>query len=60
MIRETIAYKNDHSTSDRSVKFPQGMAYNLLVKVGNFVFLVYFVILNMVEDREVLLQLLYN
>ncbi|XP_035843900.1 uncharacterized protein LOC118490394 [Helianthus annuus] len=39
--------------ADRSVKYPQGVAENLLVKVGNFVFPANFVILDMEEDTEV-------
>ncbi|XP_021995815.1 uncharacterized protein LOC110892998 [Helianthus annuus] len=39
--------------ADRSIKYPQGVAENLLVKVGDFVFPANFVILDMEEDTEV-------
>ncbi|MFS7913922.1 putative aspartic peptidase domain superfamily [Helianthus anomalus] len=39
--------------SDRSVKYPQGVAENLLVKVDDFVYPADFVILDMEEDTEV-------
>ncbi|XP_021991010.1 uncharacterized protein LOC110887747 [Helianthus annuus] len=39
--------------ADRPVKYPQGVAENLLVKVENFVFSADFVILDMEEDAEV-------
>ena len=39
--------------ADRSVKYPQGIVENLLVKVGEFGFPADFVILDMEEDNEV-------
>ncbi|XP_021984634.1 uncharacterized protein LOC110880349 [Helianthus annuus] len=39
--------------ADRSVKYPQGVMENLLVKVGEFVFPADFVILDMEEDTEI-------
>ncbi|XP_022032378.1 uncharacterized protein LOC110933465 [Helianthus annuus] len=39
--------------ADRSVKYPQGVKENLLVKVGEFVFLADFIILDMEEDTEI-------
>ncbi|XP_022019625.1 uncharacterized protein LOC110919669 [Helianthus annuus] len=39
--------------ADRSVKYPQGVVENLLVKVGEFVFPTDFVILDMEEDTEI-------
>ena len=38
---------------DRSVKFPQGVIENVLVRVSRFVYPVDFVILDMEEDTEV-------
>ncbi|XP_022040502.1 uncharacterized protein LOC110943054 [Helianthus annuus] len=43
--------------ADRSVKYPQGVIENLLVKVGEFVFPAEFVILYMEEDTEIPLLL---
>ncbi|XP_022042231.1 uncharacterized protein LOC110944894 [Helianthus annuus] len=39
--------------ADRSIKHPQGVIKNLLVKVGDFVFPTDFVILDMEEDTEI-------
>ncbi|XP_021975563.1 uncharacterized protein LOC110870672 [Helianthus annuus] len=39
--------------ADRSVKYPQGVVENLLIKVGEFVFPADFVILDMEEDTEI-------
>ncbi|KAJ0835495.1 putative aspartic peptidase domain superfamily [Helianthus annuus] len=39
--------------ADRSVKFPQGVIENVLVRVSRFVYPVDFVILDMEEDTEV-------
>ncbi|CAL1382306.1 unnamed protein product [Linum trigynum] len=39
--------------ADRSVKIPKGVVENVLVKVGKFILLTYFVILEMEEDRGV-------
>ena len=41
------------SLADRSVKYPRGVVDSLLVKVDKLVFLVDFVILNMVADDRV-------
>ena len=38
---------------DRSVKYPLGVIEDVLVKVGKFIFLVDFIVLDMEEDREV-------
>ncbi|XP_021986743.1 uncharacterized protein LOC110883245 [Helianthus annuus] len=43
--------------ADRSVKYPQAVIENLLVKVGEFVFPTDFVILEMEEDTKILLIL---
>ncbi|XP_076958867.1 uncharacterized protein LOC143634747 [Bidens hawaiensis] len=42
---------------DRSVKYPRGIVENMLVKIDKFVFPVDFVILDMDEDKSVLLIL---
>ncbi|KAK9075476.1 hypothetical protein SSX86_003800 [Deinandra increscens subsp. villosa] len=39
--------------ADRSVKYPRGIVENMLVKVGNFVFPIDFVILDMDEDEYI-------
>ncbi|GJV75771.1 gag-pol polyprotein [Tanacetum coccineum] len=39
--------------ADRTVKYPKGIAENVLVGIGKFVFLVDFIILNMPEDVKV-------
>ncbi|GKB04199.1 zf-CCHC domain-containing protein [Tanacetum coccineum] len=38
---------------DRTVKYPKGIAENMLVGIGKFVFPVYFIILDMPEDVKV-------
>ncbi|XP_076914007.1 uncharacterized protein LOC143572844 [Bidens hawaiensis] len=43
------------SLADRSVKYPQGIIENLLVKVDKFVFSVDFVMLDMEADEKILL-----
>ncbi|XP_021985549.1 uncharacterized protein LOC110881659 [Helianthus annuus] len=58
-----LEYGKPHPTrmsiqlTDRLVKYPQGVIENLLVKVGEFVFLADFVILDMEEDTEISLIL---
>ncbi|XP_022031913.1 uncharacterized protein LOC110932974 [Helianthus annuus] len=54
---KTSPTKMSIQLANRSIKYPQGVAKNLLVKVGDFVFLADFVILDMEEDTEVLLIL---
>ncbi|GJZ20659.1 putative reverse transcriptase domain-containing protein [Tanacetum coccineum] len=39
--------------ADRTVKYPKGIAENVLVGIGKFTFPVYFIILNMPEDIKV-------
>ncbi|XP_076902376.1 uncharacterized protein LOC143557109 [Bidens hawaiensis] len=39
--------------ADRSIKYPRGIVENMLVKIDKFVFPVDFVILDMVEDKNV-------
>ncbi|GKF06486.1 retrovirus-related pol polyprotein from transposon TNT 1-94, partial [Tanacetum coccineum] len=39
--------------ADRTVKYPKGIAENMLVSIGKFVFLVDFIILDMPEDIKV-------
>ena len=39
--------------ADHSLTFPRGIIKYVLVKVGKFIFLVDFVVLNMEEDREI-------
>ncbi|GJW53527.1 retrovirus-related pol polyprotein from transposon TNT 1-94 [Tanacetum coccineum] len=39
--------------ADRTVKYPKGIAENMLVGIGKFVFLVDFIILDMPEDNKV-------
>ncbi|GKB55762.1 zinc finger, CCHC-type containing protein, partial [Tanacetum coccineum] len=39
--------------ADRTVKYPKGIAENMLVGIGKFVFPVYFIILDMPEDIKV-------
>ncbi|GJR84890.1 gag-pol polyprotein [Tanacetum coccineum] len=39
--------------ADRTVKYPKGIAKNMLVGIGKFVFPVYFIILDMPEDIKV-------
>ncbi|GKA88898.1 reverse transcriptase domain-containing protein [Tanacetum coccineum] len=43
--------------ADRSIKYPIGVCENLLVKVGKFIFLVNFIILEMDKDELVLIIL---
>ena len=38
---------------DRSLKHPRGIIKDVLVKVGKFIFLAYFIILDMEEDNEI-------
>ncbi|KAJ0546776.1 putative aspartic peptidase domain superfamily [Helianthus annuus] len=52
-LGKTSPTKMSIQLADRSVKFPQGVAENLLVKVDNFVYPTDFVILDMEEDTEV-------
>ena len=52
-LGKTSPTKMSIQLADRSVKFPQGVAENLLVKVDNFVYPADFVILDMEEDTEV-------
>ncbi|XP_022014732.1 uncharacterized protein LOC110914234 [Helianthus annuus] len=52
-IGKTSPTKMSIQLADRSIKYPQGVAENLLVKVGDFVFPADFVILDMEEDNEV-------
>ena len=42
---------------DRSLTFPRGIIEDVLVKVNKFIFSVDFVVLDMEEDREILLIL---
>ncbi|GJX35700.1 putative reverse transcriptase domain-containing protein [Tanacetum coccineum] len=39
--------------ADRTVKYPKGIAENVLVRIGKFTFLVDFIILDMLEDVKV-------
>ncbi|GJR50710.1 retrovirus-related pol polyprotein from transposon TNT 1-94 [Tanacetum coccineum] len=39
--------------ADRTVKYPKGIAENILLRIGNFTFLVDFIILDMTEDIKV-------
>ncbi|GJU49127.1 putative reverse transcriptase domain-containing protein [Tanacetum coccineum] len=39
--------------ADRTVKYPKGIAENILVRIGKFTFLVDFIILDMAEDIKV-------
>ena len=43
--------------ADRSIKYPRRIIEDVLVKVDTLIFLVDFIVLNMEEDREVLLIL---
>ncbi|GKA50404.1 homeodomain-like protein [Tanacetum coccineum] len=43
--------------ADRTVKYPKGIAENMLVGIGKFVFLIDFIILDMPKDIKVLLIL---
>ena len=52
-LGKTSPTKISIQLADRSVKYPQGVAENLLVKVDNFVYPADFVILDMEEDTEV-------
>ena len=42
---------------DRSITYPRGIVEDVLVKVDKFIFLVYFIILDMEEDYDVSLIL---
>nr|GEY06934.1 hypothetical protein [Tanacetum cinerariifolium] len=42
---------------DRTIKHPRGIAENMLVRIGKFIFPIYFVILDISEDDDVLLIL---
>ncbi|XP_022041266.1 uncharacterized protein LOC110943843 [Helianthus annuus] len=52
-LGKTSPTKVSIQVADRSIKYPQGVTDNLLVKVGDFIFPVDFVILDMEEDTEV-------
>ena len=39
--------------ADRSIKYPRGVIEDVLVKVDKFIFLVDFIVLDMVEDKEI-------
>ncbi|XP_035834130.1 uncharacterized protein LOC118482653 [Helianthus annuus] len=52
-LGKTNPTKMSIQLADRSIKYPHGVAENLLVKVGDFVFPADFVILDMEEDTEV-------
>ncbi|KAJ0845598.1 putative aspartic peptidase domain superfamily [Helianthus annuus] len=52
-LGKTSPTKMSIQLADRSIKYPQGVTENLLVKVGDFVFPADFVILDMEEDTEV-------
>ena len=39
--------------ADRSLKHPQGVIEDVLVKVDKFIFPTYFIVLNMEEDKEI-------
>ncbi|XP_035834251.1 uncharacterized protein LOC118482724 [Helianthus annuus] len=52
-LGKTSPTKMSIQLADRSIKHPQGVIENLLVKVGDFVFLADFVILDMEEDTDV-------
>ena len=41
--------------ADRSIAFSRGILEDVLVKIDKFIFPVHFVVLNMEEDREVLI-----
>ena len=41
--------------ADTSIAFPQGIVEDVLVKIDKFIFLVDFEVLDMKEDREVLI-----
>nr|GEY51334.1 hypothetical protein [Tanacetum cinerariifolium] len=43
--------------ADRTIKHPRRIAENVLVKIGKFIFPIYFVILDIPEDEDVLLIL---
>ena len=43
--------------ADRSIKYPRGIVEDVLVKVNKFIFPVYFIILDMEEDYDVILIL---
>nr|GEU72229.1 ribonuclease H-like domain, reverse transcriptase, RNA-dependent DNA polymerase [Tanacetum cinerariifolium] len=48
-----LILKNDMPPRDKSVKYPNGIAENVLVGIGKFVFPVDFIILDMIEDVKV-------
>ncbi|XP_022040663.1 uncharacterized protein LOC110943219 [Helianthus annuus] len=52
-LGKTSPTKMSIQLADRSIKYPQGVAENLLVKVEDFVLPADFVILDMEEDTEV-------
>ena len=39
--------------ADRTVKKPEGIVENVLVRAGKFIFLVYFIVLDFKEDEDV-------
>ena len=43
--------------ADRTLAHPEGILKDVLIKVGNFVFLVDFVVINIEEDKQVPLLL---
>ncbi|GJV24474.1 ribonuclease H-like domain-containing protein [Tanacetum coccineum] len=43
--------------ADRTIKQPKGIAENVLVRIGKFIFLIYFIILDIPKDEDVLLIL---
>ncbi|XP_022003194.1 uncharacterized protein LOC110900618 [Helianthus annuus] len=52
-LGKTSPTKMSIQLADRSIKYPQGVAKNVLVKAGDFVFPAGFVTLDMEEDTEV-------
>ncbi|GJS42850.1 putative reverse transcriptase domain-containing protein [Tanacetum coccineum] len=52
-IRELAHTKLTVELADRTVKYPKGIAENVLVRIGKFTFNVDFIILNMPEDIKV-------
>ncbi|XP_010273609.1 PREDICTED: uncharacterized protein LOC104609090 [Nelumbo nucifera] len=47
----------EKALSDRSIKYPRGIVEDVLVKVGNFIILADFIVLDMEEDNTMLLIL---
>ncbi|GJZ82537.1 retrovirus-related pol polyprotein from transposon TNT 1-94 [Tanacetum coccineum] len=43
----------DHRTADRTIKQPRGIAENVLVRIGKFIFPIDFIILDIPEDEDV-------